>query len=270
LTAGMNDYLWKPIVREELASILQKWLPAERLLTLPCGASSPASAEEEKKSEFWNKIKRVEGISVSLGLERFGGLHGVYKKTLRLIIQEINKSEKNLSAFLAADDMENFRVEVHGIKTALANIGAMELSGMAYDLEKASTQADSAFCTSSLPRLLAGLSELALQLKEVFGDKNHGDAPLSMPPELPPIFERLLIALNKMDMMAIEREVGNLDTSSFCGALEVAIEQIKDQVMIMDYDGAAGQIHNLLILLRRPTTRSQPLPDGDSQGGSLP
>jgi len=246
LTAGMNDYLWKPIVKGELATILQKWLPVEKLCTLPGKVSIPSQANDEEHAKFWSKIKQVEGLSVVLGLKRAGNQHDVYEKTLRLVVQEIEKSDGKLNAFLATGDLENFRVLVHGIKSSLANIGAMELSEMAHKLEKASAKEDLNFCASNLPRLLARLNALALRLKEILIQVTHDDASLIIPSELPPIFERLHAALSEMDMMAIEKEVGGLDTSLLSGELKAVIERIKDLVMIMDYDGADEQVRKLL------------------------
>jgi len=84
------------------------------------------------------------------------------------MIDEIEKSKKNLDRFLSANDMSGFRVEVHGIKGALATIGARELSEKALELEKASGNNNDDFCTAHLPALLEELDRLSKGIKEVF------------------------------------------------------------------------------------------------------
>ena len=165
LKAGMSDALAKPITRRELNNMLKKWLPPDKLSdTSPKAASSGAPGAQD--SEFWNIVNSIEGLDVSLGLSRIGGQREFYKKMLELMIQEIEKSNKNLREFLAANDLHNFRIEVHGMKSSLANVGSMELSTKAFDLEVASRDANLDFCTANLPPFLEELNKLFLKLKE--------------------------------------------------------------------------------------------------------
>ena len=246
LDAGMNDYLWKPIKKVELIQILQKWIPAHKLLNPPARTGAHHVTEDDGQQEFWEKIKQIEGLSVMTGLERVDGQRGVYKKSLKLLLQEIEKSVKNLPEFLSADDMENFRIEVHGIKGAMANTGAMELSEKAYKLEMAADRADAAFCVENLPAFLESLGRLSFELKEVFEAIKQSDGSIDIPPDLPRIFKKMADAFAEIDLVCIDEEINNLNALNMNGALRDKIEQIKDAVMLMDYDGADKLIRKLL------------------------
>jgi HPt (histidine-containing phosphotransfer) domain-containing protein len=242
LEAGMNDYLWKPIIKTELVHMLQKWIPAEKLLTPP--PETPASNNsgdnaDEERGEFWEKLKQIEGLDVAIGLNRVEGQKDVYEKSLKLMIREIEKSDKNLKAFLAADDMRQFGIATHGMKGSLANIGAMELSSKAFALETASRQSDNSFCAANLPSFLEGLNGLGGKLKDAFSGMSQSTGPVGVPPELPGIFKRLTDAFGEFDLPRIEKEIAALDSLHVSGALKEEIEKIKDLAMIMDYDGAA-------------------------------
>ncbi|MCL1926441.1 MAG: Hpt domain-containing protein [Syntrophorhabdaceae bacterium] len=144
--------------------MLKKWLPNDKATGSPPRAAAP-NVENDK---FWSIVEQIDGLDVSIGVSRVGGQRAVYKKMLELMVQEIEKSNKNLAEFLSANDMNSFRIEVHGMKSSLANVGSMELSGKALELEIASRNEDAGLCAANLPALLEGLSNLQLKLKEAF------------------------------------------------------------------------------------------------------
>jgi CheY-like chemotaxis protein len=261
LAAGMDDYLSKPISKKEFAYMLNTWLPREKLLVPPAdtvddeaaaGEKTGArvykttAAETEESIEFWRKVNQIEGLSISIGLDRIEGERELFKKTLKLMLYEIEKSDKNLREFLAAGDMGNFSIEVHGIKGSLANIGAMELAETAYALETASGKKDKDYCVSNLPDFLEKLSGLGQKLQEAFSATDPADEPMEIPPELPAILLRLTVAFSETDLALIDTEVENLDALNPAGSLKNEIERIKDAVMMMDYDSATEHISKLI------------------------
>jgi len=245
LKAGMNDYLAKPIVRAELTNILRKWIPAKKLLSPLSGVIASSEIKDEECRDLWRKIEQIEEFSIAEGLDRVGGQWDVYEKMLKLMVCETEKARKNLSEFLLADDMKGFRIEVHGIKGALASIGAMDLSEKAYNLEIASGKKDTVFCAENLPPFLEKLSGLGLSLKEAFSVASDG-RPFVISSEMLDIFERLTNAFAKTDLMLIDKEIEHLDSLKLSGALKEEVEQIKDMVMMMDYDDATRKMHGLL------------------------
>jgi len=246
LDAGMNDYLWKPIVKNDLMNILRKWIPAGKLLVPPANTDISNESIDEKRAGFWEKIEEIEGLSVSAGLDIVDGQRDVYEKTLKLLIQEIEKSCKNLADFLSIGDIDNFRIEVHGIKGSLANIGAADLSTKALELEIASGRKDIDFCASNLPVFLDGLKRLSLEIRDVFSVISQNGGPIEIPPGLPDIFKRMINAFDETDLTTIDREIENLEALNPGGALKEEIEKIKDRVMMMDYDNAAEIMRKLL------------------------
>jgi len=246
LAAGMDDYMSKPIIISELKNMLKKWIPAEKLLDPPFEMIASNKTKEKQHEEFWSKIEQIEGLSVSTGLARVDDHWHFYEKSLSVVRKEIEKCGKNLSEFLTADNMNDFSIEVHGIKSALANIGAMELSAKAREFENAANQSDVVFCTSNLPSFLEELDNLSIKLKEAFAEINRGHGPTEIPPELPQIFEKLTSAFEEMDFELIDKEIENLDALNLSDALQEDIEQIKDAVLMTDYEAATEVMHRLM------------------------
>jgi HPt (histidine-containing phosphotransfer) domain-containing protein len=252
LSSGMDDFMTKPIDKSLLVKILEKWLPAEKTSKeKPAGASADVSAEADASiegtgGEFWNSIEKIDGLSVKTGLDRVSGQREVYKKLLELVTKEIEKCDKNLNEFLAANDMHNFRIEVHSMKGSLANIGVMELSKKALELETASSKEDAAFCAANLAPFLKELQILNTAVAAAFASETQNRAPITIPPQLPPIFEKLTAAFAAFDFSGIDKAVDALNSLNTEGALKEEIEKIKDAVLTTDYDGAAEIMKGLL------------------------
>jgi CheY-like chemotaxis protein/HPt (histidine-containing phosphotransfer) domain-containing protein len=246
LENGMVDFLTKPIIRSELKSILKKWIPAEKLLDAPPVARIIEITENEEEKEFWEKVRQIKEISLATGLDRIQGQRNVYKRMLRLMVDDINKSDKNLNKFLEEEDMRNFQVEVHGIKGSLASIGAMDLSEKARVIEAASDKDNISFCVSNLPLFLNELNNLNLKLQDIFSITQQNNVPIEILPELPIILNRLEEAFTEIDFDRIDEELENLDELNLSNALKFKIEHIKDEVIVMDYEAAAEHIAELL------------------------
>jgi len=245
-SAGMDDWLTKPINKVLFFKTLEKWIPPEKVIRVSSETDDGGEAADGSEAdEFRRSIEGIEGLSVQTGLERVFEWE-TYETSLRLLITEIENCDKNLNNFMAAGDMRNFSIAVHGMKGALNFVGAIELSRQAYDLEMASDKEDAAFCAANLPPFLEGLNRLGRSLAAAFEQKKQNHAPIVIPPQLPPIFEKLTAALTAMDFLAIDEGTERLDALNTDGMLKDEIERIKDAVLMMDYDNAKEIMQALL------------------------
>jgi len=251
--AGMDDWLTKPINKVLFFETLEKWIPAEKVTKAPMETTD--EGEQGETDELRKSIERIEGLSVQTGLERVFEWD-TYMTSLRLLITEIEKCDKILNNFMAAGDMRNFSITVHGMKGALNFAGAIELALQAYDLESASDKGDLSFCAANLPLFLEGLNRLGLSLAAAFEQENQNHEPIVIPPELPPIFKKLSAAFAATNFLAIDEEMESLDALAADGALKNEIERLKDAVLMMDYEGANKIMQELLEPGRRNIVRT--------------
>jgi CheY-like chemotaxis protein/HPt (histidine-containing phosphotransfer) domain-containing protein len=246
IESGMNDYLWKPIVKAELMKILKKWIPIELQIEKPLKASALSQPMSEKHKKFWKAIEQIEGLSAKTGLERVDGQRDCYEKTLKLMIHEVEKADKNIRTFLRAKDMDNFRIEVHGIRGALRNAGVLELSDIAHDLEKASDEEGYCFCESNLPDLLDGLKCLGTGLIEAFTIIKNTETISSIPADMQEILQNLVNAFEAIDLVIIDEQLIKLNEFEVSDTVKEEIDVIEDAILIMDYDKATQHIEQLL------------------------
>ncbi|MCL2010795.1 MAG: hypothetical protein FWG71_09685, partial [Synergistaceae bacterium] len=123
------------------------------------------------------------------------------------------------------------------------------LSELALELEIASDRADASFCAANLPPFLERLNGFNLGLKEAFAvnsQKTQHNGPIEIPPELPLIFKEMADAFGEMNFAVIDKGLERLDALNTSGALKEEIEQLKDAVLIMDYDAAVEVMQKLL------------------------
>ena len=245
MNAGMNDMLMKPIDRTTLNKMLAYWIPSEKIKDRPDETVIIADSEANIHKEFRKRIGQINGLSVQTGLDRVSGQWDVYRDSFKLLIKEIEKCNKNLNLFLSSGDMRNFSIEAHSMKGSLANIGVMELSAFAKELETASDHGDTAFCAANLAPFLEALLDLSSSIAEAFGAESRNQGPIKIPPELPAIFEKLKKAFEDTDFLAIEKLMRSLNDLKPEGALKEEIENINDAVLMMDYESALETMQRL-------------------------
>jgi len=173
LSAGMNALLTKPINKAALEKILADWIPQGKADSSPAGTT--AADDAAANTGLLKQVEKIEGLSVQTGLDRIGQWD-IYEKLLRLTVREFANHVQKLNDFFAKGDLRSFCIEVHGLKSALANIGAEDLSAQARDMEDASGREDAAFCASNLPRFLQGLGSLNTSLTEAFAQEDQNNS----------------------------------------------------------------------------------------------
>ncbi len=131
---GMNDCIGKPLQRDLLLSVVQKWISAE---------SNP-HINENPKDETRLTIRRPEENQLPLDLNRAIQEFMGQKEILLGVLQEfINKAAIQIDTIRQAVKGVDYGVivsEAHAIKGGAANLTADKLARLASDLEKAAEE----------------------------------------------------------------------------------------------------------------------------------
>ncbi|WP_250656077.1 response regulator [Alkalimarinus coralli] len=162
LSAGMSDYLSKPVEPDDLYSMMEKWLvrPAEEELPATHAGDATTSLsdtghqpdeqahQETSEREVWDRTS---------ALKRVGGKEKRLDKLLSLFLSDTSNRVLELHQNVKEKDSEKVRVLAHTIKGSAANISALQLQQIAGELEAAAQDAN-----------LSRFDALSMQLSQAF------------------------------------------------------------------------------------------------------
>ncbi|MBO4610081.1 MAG: response regulator [Lachnospiraceae bacterium] len=175
---GFNDYMTKPIDPIKLEEKMTEYLPAEKI-DKPDDTSDPS---ESMVMEFSGKyaddlpdfkapgnLTLLEGqslIDVAVGIQHCG-YDDLYLDVLGSYFESIKESKKKLSEFLEKEDLKNYMIRIHSVKSSSKTIGALALGDKAARLEQAAKEDDIDFIRSKHEEFIADYEEIGKLLRKV-------------------------------------------------------------------------------------------------------
>lgn len=127
IDAGMDDYVTKPIISEQLISVIDKWLKIEL-------QEEPELAETEEKEEPVFDFLVLE--KMSMGDKEF------QKELLTSYINDMNERFQKLDTFVREKNIVKVTNEAHTIKGASYSVGAKKIGDEAFGIELSGKQND--------------------------------------------------------------------------------------------------------------------------------
>jgi len=168
LKHGFNGFLAKPLTIDSLNLCLKKWLPSDLIkvkeVPMNNNTNSTNSAPLKPQDQTIALLRQVDGLDVTSGLKTLANSAPAYLRILRSFVKMVNNEQGKMENFLQQNDLDNFRIAIHGYKSALANIGALSLSDLARELEIASGNMDRATVDQRFPEFQQGLQNLIANL----------------------------------------------------------------------------------------------------------
>ncbi len=137
LAEGFTDYLTKPIDSHQLEGMLMKYLPAEKVVNIQNNISE--AVKKDGKQDRYSALDKA-GINVSTCLAYCQNNDALYHSLLEEYVQSYEEKEKNIQNYYDNKDWKNYSTVVHSIKSSSKMIGAVDLSDLAAELEKASDE----------------------------------------------------------------------------------------------------------------------------------
>ncbi len=223
-SAGMNDFLAKPIEMSKLNSILEKWIPREKQQR---GTRNNLSKEKET-------TLTIEGINVEQGINYTGGTIEGYLDILRIYGRDGKRKIIEINKCLEEGDIGLFTTYVHALKSASLSIGAKVLSELAANLEIAGKNNDIAYIQKNSQTFITKLSDTLINIEPYITEEN----PI-MNEGMKELLGKLKIALEQINMSEIDTCLEQM--------LNVAeISTIKEHILAFDYDKAIQEIDKML------------------------
>ncbi|MCL1863797.1 MAG: response regulator [Defluviitaleaceae bacterium] len=178
---GFDDFIAKPIDTMQLNVCLNAFVRDKQTAeTLEAAnkqkEADDAAAEEAAKipvspTDFEDAndpltlLKKIQDLDVDTAVDAMSGLPDLYIDTVKLTLKLLPERITKLDDYLESD-LKSFTIEVHGLKSAMKNIGAAKLGNSASQLERAGIEENLQYCKEHYPPFKDELLRLKEKLDE--------------------------------------------------------------------------------------------------------
>jgi two-component system, sensor histidine kinase and response regulator len=248
IKAGMDAYIAKPIVPDELTELLLAWVhPAE----------PTAMVEDEEDESVPDMTLLPTGLTViecAVGLRYCNNKPEFYLELLASFRDNRRNADQEIHQALAANKREEACRLAHTIKSVSGIIGAVQLSTAARELEnllaEPDGQPDEALVLFS-QRLAAVIADLDNNLAAASAVSESGSA--SGDPASCMVVAREIGKLLDTDLPGAMERIDALERCLSGGCLQEELAELKRCLAVFDIDRAHGILERLTIRLQEET-----------------
>ena len=175
IDAGMDDYLSKPIHRQTLLDILARWLrekakpgptpaapsrpttPSEPVRAKPAPSSAPVRQDRSGPPALKSEV--IEDLRDIMGPE--------FLSLVRVFLEDAPRAILRLQDAAAENDLPALVAAAHSLKSTSANLGAMDLSELARQLEHGGRRNELGDASGLAQRLVDEFARVDQALREL-------------------------------------------------------------------------------------------------------
>lgn len=264
----MNDLVAKPIDVKEITAKVRQWLPQDKIVRLedddpngeqsidlsgimvsPDGkklimnpdiekVSQQNEMEEEKEQdkvtqqeEEIPKPSLVEGLDTDSAIKRLG-TEELFWEVLKDYYHSIERKAKQIKQLEKAEQWNEYTIEVHALKSASRQIGAMELGKLAEELEMAGKAGDIDVIQKKTNKMLAQYLQYQMILQPYFPEEEKKEGSIEVD-VLKMHLLNLKNAASEIDVDMMDAIISEMSQYDFEGkeserfaALQTAVEEL--------------------------------------------
>lgn len=232
---GMNDFVAKPIEIRIMVDKVRQWLPVEKIQKVKL-LYDAIDREEEPTEPIV-----IGDLDTKLAMGFFGS-EKLFWKTLKVYYNSIEKKANTIKAMMENKDWTGYTIEVHALKSASKQIGAVSLSRKAAAMEKAGNARDSAAIHKHTGEMLEQYLGYLPVLEPFCAEEEEDEAQKKeMSKEiLIGYFDRLSVALEDLDMDQVEEVMEEMNHYRYEDGQMELFRHLKEAVDEFDVDRCEG------------------------------
>lgn len=248
LSEGFDDFLSKPIVPAKLESMIKKMLPEELLSEAACEPQADGRQDREP-NDLPEDLPPVDGLDW-----QYAWLHLPDRELLEYTVKEfygqINCAADRLEQFYGQitqpEQLAQYRIQVHAMKSLAATVGIIPLSGMAKILEYAARDGKINVVMSMTALFLEEWRSYRQKLQGVFGIEAETKREATDRSVIKALVEMVRISMQEMDIDRADQVMGQLQTYEYPEEIEQNIRRLAEAVTNLNPE-EADRLADLLI-----------------------
>jgi len=239
LDAGFDAYLSKPVDIRELEHMLMERLPRDIVKI----KDNPVRVDKKR-----TVLPHMTGVDTTKGIKACVGREDRYIEVLRTFYESGKMQYERIGKLYAMRDERSLRIEVHGLKSVSASIGATDISNLSLALENALKNSDMDFVDANMDNLKNMYSKLLKQLESYF-DADDMSEVKEMKISLSKVRDKLVLlaeALNEFDDESALELIDGILEYGFDKDVRRKIKAVRDQIKVFDYNRASEMADSLI------------------------
>ena len=174
LREGFDEFVSKPIEYLELERVLKKVLPKSSIVFVEkeghdenryADTAAERSTEIKTEEDLFSRLEKF-GINIRAGLQYCRGDREFYRELLAKFAQDAPQKEQAINELWKKEDLMNYRIMVHALKSSAKMIGADFLSESARKAEEAAKNQDMDYIRAHHEELLTTYRETVLEMPQ--------------------------------------------------------------------------------------------------------
>ena len=170
LANGFTEYLSKPIDTERLGEVLNKWIPENKKKEAMEEEESVADknqAVDDNEENLLNMLRQIENVDYDKAMTLCGKSEDILLSVIEVYVKSYSQIKERIDSTYAKEDLKNYAIEVHGVKSSSRSIGNDVLGEMAYRLEIEAKDGNIAYVKENHSEFVMKYEQFVGKLKEI-------------------------------------------------------------------------------------------------------
>lgn len=249
LSQGFDNFLSKPIVPKKLEDMLKEMLPADLLQEAPLGGENEISAGPNPPEVSLEELPQIEGLDWNYAWLHLPDME-LLKYTVREFYTQIEPAAKRLEEAYEGleepEQLEQYRIQVHAMKSLAATIGIVPLAGLAKVLEYAAKGGRIDRIHSMTGAFLEEWRSYHQKLQGVFGIEEKAKEAVTDYSVMQALVEMVRVSMEEMDVDQADRLMDQLQSYEYPEEISRNIQKLAEAVTNLNLE-EANPLAELLI-----------------------
>lgn len=251
LAEGFDDFLSKPIMPEKLENMMKRMLPQELLQEIVISDSKDVVAQTgmEAAENILEDLPQVDGLDWQyawMHLPDLELLEYTVKEFYAQINSAANRLEQAYQQIAEPGQLDQYRIQVHAMKSLAATVGIMPLAGVAKILEYAARDGKIDVIISVTTAFLEEWRSYEQKLQGVFGIGTVARKEVTDYSVPQALVEMVRFSMQEMDIDQADQVVGQLQEYEYPEEMAENIQKLAEAVTNLDSE-EADRLADLLI-----------------------